>query len=84
VRDSYFLECLTQWEQPDEQPRLREIARKYNTEIDSVHLKIKSKCPVIGPNAPRETVLPVPAEFAPPMIATDSCAQRRASNSVAA
>lgn len=38
------------YDQPDQQQRLRQIARKYNTEIDSVYLKIKSKCPVTGPN----------------------------------
>ena len=29
---------------------LRELARKYNTEIDGVYLRIRSKCPVTGPN----------------------------------
>ncbi|OSC28824.1 hypothetical protein B8W69_10660 [Mycobacterium vulneris] len=38
------------WDLPlDEQQQVREFARKYNTEIDSVYLKIQSKCPVTGP-----------------------------------
>lgn len=35
--------------QQDQQlQRAREVARKYNTEIDAAYLKIKSKCPVTG------------------------------------
>jgi hypothetical protein len=30
--------------------RWRELARKYNTEIDQIYLKIESKCPVTGPS----------------------------------